>query len=214
MGRRWKARVPIEHPGAALTAEEGGSSVVEVLAATLCFSLLMGISYSLVRSGFSSLFIQENRSEAQEVTLMAVDLWTREMRMAGFSASGAPLLGVRAASRERVEVAADFDGDGNSEDANELIAYSYNQSKNELVRATGGGSPQPLVRNVLPGGLEFRFFDAEGTEISAAGEQMSAADRGRVHRVDMRLSVTLAADPASGVPVVSTVTGSACLRNQ
>jgi Tfp pilus assembly protein PilW len=188
--------------------------VVELLTGTLCFCLLMGMSYAFARSALTSARVQEAMSDAQEVTLMAVDLWTREVRMAGFSATGAPIDGVRVASQERVEVAADFNGDGNTDDPNELIAYGYNESKGELVRATGGASPQPLVRNVPSGGLEFRFFDAAGTEMRAGSGLLSADERRRIRRVDMRLRVALPVEPVGGRAVVSTVSGSACLRNQ
>lgn len=215
---RWRtAHVPIEHLGASLTASlrrECGTTVVELLTGTLCFCLLMGMSYAFARSALTSARVQEAMSDAQEVTLMAVDLWTREVRMAGFSATGAPIDGVRVASQERVEVAADFNGDGNTDDPNELIAYGYNESKGELVRATGGASPQPLVRNVPSGGLEFRFFDAAGTEMRAGSGLLSADERRRIRRVDMRLRVALPVDLVGGGPVVSTVSGSACLRNQ
>lgn len=217
MGRWRGAHLPVEHLGAPLMVfrrREGGTSMVELLTGTLCFCLLMGMSYTFARSGFTSARVQEASSDAQEVTLMAVDLWTREIRMAGFSATGAPIDGVRVASQERVEVAADFNGDGNSDDPNELIAYAYNESKGEVVRATGGASPQPLVRNVPAGGLEFRFFDAAGAEMGAANGRLSVDERRRIRRVDMRLRVGLAVDPGGGGLVVSTVSGSACLRNQ
>jgi hypothetical protein len=181
---------------------------------TMFLAILMAISYSFARAAFLSVRAQDAKSDAQEVMLIAVDLLTRELRLAGFSAAGQPLEAVRIAACERVEVAADFDGDGATDGPNELIAYSYNEEKRQLVRATGGASPQPLVRNVPPGGLRFAFFDAAGSEILANGT-LALEQRRRIHRIDVVLQVESPnADAASGEPLVLAVSTSICLRNQ
>lgn len=189
-------------------------SVIEVLAGTLCLSILLAMSYAFARSAFTSVRVQDAKADAQEGTLMAVDLLTRELRMAGYSATGAPITGVRGADPERVEVATDFDGDGDSDETNELVAFSYNAEKRQLVRSTGGASPQPFVRNVPPGGLRFAFFDADGAEMLSPAGGMSLAERRRIHRIDVVLRTESPADPAGASPAVSIVSTSICLRNQ
>ncbi len=216
MERRRHAYATAGHPGAPLNrvTASAGSSLVELMISTMFLTILMAISYSFARAAFLSIRAQDAKSDAQEVMLMAVDLLTRELRLAGFSAAGGPLEAVRSAARERVEVAADFDGDGATDGPNELIAYSYNEEKRQLVRATGGASPQPLVRNVPPGGLRFTFFDASGSEIP--GDCAMAADqRKRIHRIDAVLQIESPnADAVGDAPSVSTVSASVCLRNQ
>jgi Tfp pilus assembly protein PilW len=216
MERRRHAYGTAGHPGAPLNrvTASAGSSLVELMISTLLLAILMAISYSFARAAFLSIRAQDAKSDAQEVMLMAVDLLTRELRLAGFSAAGGPLEAVRSAARERVEVAADFDGDGATDGPNELIAYSYNEEKRQLVRATGGASPQPLVRNVPPGGLRFTFFDASGSEIPSDCA-MAADQRKRIHRIDAVLQIESPnADAVGDAPSVSTVSTSICLRNQ
>ena len=145
---------------------------------------------------------------------MAMDLLTREVRMAGYSAAGLPLAAVRVADAEQVDVATDFDGDGLSDDPNELVSYGYNEAKRQLVRATGGASAQPLLRNVPPGGLRFSFFDASGLEIAIPVGGLPAVARQRVHRIDVALRTELPAEDPVGVTFVSSLTSSVCLRNQ
>jgi hypothetical protein len=191
-----------------------GSSLVELMISTMFITVLMAMSYTFARAAFLSVKAQDAKSDAQELLLMATDLLTRDLRLAGFSASGQPLEAVRAATRERVEVAADFDGDGATDDPNELIAYSYSAEKHELVRATGGASPQPLVPNVPPGGLQFTFFDANGSEIPGDGA-LATEQRRRIHRIDVVLQTELSNTGAAGrEPPVSAVSTSICLRNQ
>ncbi|HEX7407433.1 MAG TPA: hypothetical protein VF515_07245 [Candidatus Binatia bacterium] len=216
---RWRtAQVPAGNIGTPLKPDLGtqrGTSLVELLTSMVCVSLLMAMSYGFACNAFLSARVQEGKSDAQEVTLMAIDLLTREVRMAGFSAAGKPVIGVRVAAAEYVEVASDFDGDGDSDEANELIAYSYNDNKHQLVRATGGASPQPLVPNVPPGGLRFSYFDASGAEIPVSAGTLPLEQRRRIRRVDVVLRTQSAdADPAGALPSISTVSSSICLRNQ
>lgn len=192
-----------------------GSSLVELLTSTLLLGILMAMSYGFARAALMSARVQEVKSEAQEVTVMAVDVLARELRTAGFSAAAQPLAAVRAADAEHVEVAADLNGDGDTDDSNEVVGYSYDATKSQLMRATGGGSPQPLVRNVPRGGLHFVFYDASGAEIAPGSGSVTPADYARIHRVDVLAHVELAnPDPSATVPLTSTVSASICLRNQ
>ncbi len=215
MERRDTPYVSARNPGAPvnLLAQPRGSSFVELLVSTVFVSILMAMSYSFARAAFQNVQMQEAKSDAQEVVLMAIDLMSREIRLAGFSAGAQPLVAIRAADPQRVQVATDFDGDGQSDGANELVTYSYNESKQQLVRATGNASPQPLVRNVAPGGVTFSYFDAAGAAIDAAGG-MSLDDRRRVRRIDVTLRTELPNGASPGTAVPSTVSTSVCLRNQ
>ncbi len=196
-----------------LLAQPRGSSLVELLVSTVFVSILMGMSYSFARAVFQNVQMQEAKSDAQEVVLMAVDLMTRELRLAGFSAAAQPLLAVRVADPQTIQVATDFDGDGQSDGTNELVTYSYNEAKQQLVRATGNASPQPLVSHVAPGGVAFSYFDAAGAAVDATGG-MALDDRRRIHRIDVRLQTELPNNDGAGRTVTSTVSASVCLRNQ
>jgi hypothetical protein len=191
-----------------------GSSLVELMISTMFVTVLMAMSYTFARAVFLSVQAQDAKSDAQELLLTATDMLARDLRPAGFSASGQPLEAVRAATRERVEVAADLNGDGATDDPDELIAYSYSAEKHELVRATGGASPQPLVPNVPTGGLQFTFFDANGSEIHSDAA-LATEQRRRIHRIDVVLQIELSNIDAAGREApVSAVSTSICLRNQ
>jgi len=216
MERRRGAYVPTGDASPAVTPRlgRGGTTVIELLTSMLFVSILMTMSYTFARAALTNARVQETTSDTQEVILMAMDLLTREVRMAGYSAAGLPLSAVRVADAEQVEVATDFDGDGLSDDPNELVSYGYNEAKRQLVRATGGASAQPLLRNVPPGGLRFSFFDASGLEIALPVGGLPAVARQRVHRIDVALRTELPAEDPGGVTFVSSLTSSVCLRNQ
>ncbi len=196
-------------------ATQRGSSLVELLTSTLFVSTLMLMAYGFARAALMNARLQEAKSEAQEVTVMAIDVLARELRMAGFSAAGTPLMAVRAAAPDRVEVACDLNGDGDSADSNELIAYTYNPDKRQLMRATGGGSPQPFVRNVAADGVRFAFIDAGGAPVSLSSGGGTTAERSRICRIDVELRVALPnPDPTIATPLTSRVSSSVYLRNQ
>lgn len=215
---RWCApEVSAGYPRTALSVlvAQRGTSLVELLISTLFVAILMAMSYSFARAALTSARIQEAKTEAQEATVMALDVLARDLRTAGFSAAGNPLTAVRAAGAEQVKVVADLNGDGDTEDANEVIGYSYNDQKHQLMRATGDASPQPFVPNVPPGGVRFAFFDAADSELSTAGRTLTTAERRRIHRIDVRIRVELPnPDPGRATPLASTVSTTVCLRNQ
>lgn len=219
MGRRNTTALPAGDAGAALNgrrmSDQRGTSLAELLTGTLFLSILMAMSYSFARAALMSAQVQEAKSEAQEATVMAVDVLTRELRMAGFSAAAQPLAGLLAGDAQSVEVASDLNGDGDIDDPNEDIEYRYDAQQGVLMRATGGVSPQPFVRNVPRDGFHLSFIDASGAEIAPGAGGLSPVDRRRVHRIDVRLLVELLnPDPRATRPLTSSVSCSVALRNQ
>jgi hypothetical protein len=217
MERRHKAQLSAAHLGAPqrMNARQSGSSLIELLTSLVFLSILTGMTYSFARAALISARVQEVKSEAQEVTVMALDMLLRDVRMAGFSAAGQPFSGVGAAGPDHVAVAADLNGDGDTADSDELIAYSYDAPAHALMRATGGTSPQPFVYHVAPDGVRFAFFDAQGHGLTAVGGELTPADRRRIHRIDVQLQVELPnPSPGNAAPLRSMVSGSACLRNR
>jgi hypothetical protein len=175
---------------------------------------ILAMAYSFTRTALMSARLHEVVSEAQEATVLGVDLLARDLRSAGYSASGGTILAVRAATAERVEVASDLNGDGDTADANELTAYSYDAGKRQLMRASGGASPQPLVNDVPVGGVTFAYFDAAGLSLAGGGGAVAAGNRALIRRIDARLRVEMAnPDPTVHQPLVSTTTVSVALRN-
>jgi hypothetical protein len=191
---------------------QAGASLAELLTVLLLLSIVSAMAYSFARAALQTAQLQEAKGELQEVALATIDLLARDVRMAGFSAAAAPLVGLRAAGRARIEVASDLNGNGDVADSNELIAYSYDAQDHQLMRATGGTSPQPVARNVAD--VWFGFVDAGGAEIGPLGSGLSAEQRERVRRVDVQLALALPhPDPLVGRVLTATVSTSVQLRN-
>jgi type II secretory pathway component PulJ len=196
-------------------SRQDGSSLVELLVSTVFVSIMMAISYSFARAALMTARVQAIKSDAQEATVMALDIMAHELRMAGFSAAGTSLPPIRTAAPDRVDVVDDLNGDGDTADSNERITYSYDDEAHEVRRATAGGSPQPFVRNVAPMGFHLSYFDAAGIEIPTGSTGIAPTQLQHVHRIDVVLQVEFAnPDPNVVAPLRSGMSTSICLRNQ
>jgi hypothetical protein len=200
--------------GQAGRATEGGA-LVEVLASTLLMSILGAMAYGFARAALLSVNVVDMLGEVQEVAALTASMMAREVRLAGFSASGGAVDGLRVAASEHIEVAADLNGDGDTDDAHEVVAYRYDPASRQLQRATSGGSAPPYVTGVPPGGVQFSFYDMTGAALPTTPSGLGVDDRRRVRSIDARLAVALPhPDPRMTPPLSAVATTSVCLRNE
>jgi hypothetical protein len=119
---------------------------------------------------------------------------------------------LRAAASDRVSLASDLNGDGDTDDSNERVEYRFDATKRALMRVLGGGSPQPMLMDV--DSLEFTYLDATGVAVPVSGDAVAAADLARIQRVDVQLTVKIAFSDSGGPAVArNRQTGTAFLRN-
>lgn len=163
-------------------------TLVEALTATLFVCWVSAMSYSFTRAALFHARAQETRRQMEQAHVLTIDVLSREVRQAGFSAAGESLAGLRSASAQHVEVVADLNGDGDVDDSNERISYLYDGSKRSVMRATGGGSPQPFLRNVPDGGFHLEFADRQGISLGTDGA-LDAEARSRVASIALDLKV-------------------------
>ena len=148
----------------------------------------------------------ERRAEFRSAATLALEVWARELRSAGFSAGGTGLRGVVAATKDAIELRSDFNGDGDSSDSHEKITYRFDRSKSVLGRATGRGSLQPFLANLADGGVGFRYFDRWGNELQGDLQQ---SDLDQVRTVEMSLRFSDANSGLAQIDLATTV----ALRN-
>ena len=104
-------------------------------------------------------------------------------------------------------------GDGDTDDANEFVAYAYDAARTQLVRGTGSAPPQPFVSDVPPGGVEFRYFAADGVELPPVASP-DATQSAAIRRVDVRVRVERRnPNPGAFRPLRSVIRAAICRRN-
>ena len=110
---------------------KGGFSLIELIVSIA----ISGIALSAVTTTFvsqsQSYDVQEQIVEMQQNARAAMDIITREVRMAGFDPTGAGFTGVHYHSGY-IHIRADLNGDGDKDDTNEDLRYRYD-STNKLI---------------------------------------------------------------------------------
>jgi len=146
----------------------GGFTLIELLVS-------MGIGM-VVLAAVSTTFMSQTRfySAQEQVNEMAqnargaLDMITREIKMAGYNPVGYvpadPLFfnGVTVSGTTQLQIRADLNGvSGIQNNTNENITYAYNNSTLQITRTLGGGTAQVLADNITA--LTFTCYEADGS---------------------------------------------------
>lgn len=189
-----------------------GFSLVEMLVSVLLLVLFAGALHQLVRGILHGVRVLEIASEAQQSARIGAQLVVRELRAAGF-APAAPLRpALRVAGIDRVSMASDRNGDGDTDDSNERVEYRFDADRRALMRVLGSASPQPMLMDVE--GFALAYLDEDGAPVPLTEGSVDSGDLTRIRRVDVELIVAVGLADSSGAAVARTrQTGTAFLRN-
>lgn len=118
---------------------------------------------------------QEQINEMQQNARGALDILSRELKMAGYKPNGGGFNGVTY-STTQLRVQADLNSDGaisTSSTANEQITYAFDNGNEQITRAVGSGSAQILAEHISA--FTFNYLDSAGaaTTVSANIRQVS-----------------------------------------
>jgi type IV pilus assembly protein PilW len=105
---------------------------------------------------------QEQINEMQQNARGALDVITRELKMAGYKPNGGAFDGVTY-SASQLLMQADLDSSGtitNSSTANEQITYAYDSVNKQITRKMGSGTAEVLADNITA--FAFSYYDGNG----------------------------------------------------
>ena len=189
-----------------------GFTLMELLISLLAFAVFAAGVHQFARTMLRGVRVLEAAAEAQEAARLGVLLIAGDLRDAGFSPTGNLGNGLRRATPEAVAIVRDLNGDGDSDDANEAVAYEFAADRRCLFRAPGGAPPQPLINDVADAGVRFSYLAADGAPL--AGDELDAAARSLVRRVAVRVAVAIPnPDPADSRPLRVEEQATVTLRN-
>jgi type IV pilus assembly protein PilW len=106
---------------------------------------------------------QEQINEMQQNARGALDIISRELKMAGYKPNGGGFNGVTY-NTSQLMIQADLDSSGGistSSTANEQIVYAYDAANNRITRTVGGGTAQVLAEHIAA--FDFTYLDSTGT---------------------------------------------------
>ncbi len=123
----------------------------------------------VVLTGVTSTFIsqtryynaQEHVNEMQQNARGAIDLMSREIKLAGYDPTGTAITSSNGIpySSAQLQLLADLDGDGSTSGTDENITYTYDAPNLRIQRASGG-TTTTLADNISA--FTFAYLDASG----------------------------------------------------
>jgi type II secretory pathway pseudopilin PulG len=182
-----------------LMKKSAGFTLVEIMVSIAIGMVVILAIYAAVATGQRSTVSIERKVVAHQDTRAALELMTLEIQMASFNPTYAPgpwvtpgacgtlsanqnYRGIQAASATSITIETDINENGVIGDANEVVTYSYDAANQYITRSTNCGNNQPFlgdnpaenrpraVRVINTAAVPvFRYFNAQGAEIAAAG---------------------------------------------
>ncbi|MEA2014583.1 MAG: prepilin-type N-terminal cleavage/methylation domain-containing protein [Thermodesulfobacteriota bacterium] len=171
------------------TTKDDGFTIIELLIAMVVGLVLLGAMYSVFTMHNKIFNTQEQIAEMQQNARAAMDIMTREIRMAGYDPLGSAGAGIISAASDSLNFTLDTTGtadspDGDINDSNENITYSlYTTSGIQKLgrKSTAAASNQPVAEHVQS--LAFQYRDANGA---------TTATPANVRRIQVTLTVQTA----------------------
>lgn len=111
---------------------------------------------------------QEQVNEMQQNARGALDIITRELKMAGYKPNGGTIDGVTYSTAQLL-VQADLDSSGtisSSSSANEQITYAHDSANNQITRKIGTGTAEVLADNITA--FAFSYYDGNGASTTTS----------------------------------------------
>jgi type IV pilus assembly protein PilW len=163
-----------------------GFTLVELL---ISMSIAMVILAAVTTTFMSQSRIynaQEQVNEMQQNVRGALDILSRELKMAGYKPSGGGFNGITY-STTQLMVQADLDSNGaisTSSTANEQITYAYDTANQRITRAVGTGGAQVLAEHITA--FTFSYLDslAVATTVSANIRQVTISITAKTAKPD------------------------------
>jgi type IV pilus assembly protein PilW len=119
---------------------------------------------------------QEQINEMEQNARGALDIITREVKMAGYRPTGMTLTGVTY-STSQLQIQADVNGNGAltpvGTEPNEVLIYAWDSTNKQITRKDGSNSAQVLADHITA--FTFSYLDANGsaTTTSSSIRQVS-----------------------------------------
>ena len=145
--------------------------MVEVLVAIGIGMLVLAAVATTFMSQARFYSSQELVNEMQQNARGALDLITRELKMAGYNPAGAIFSGVTYYDTSQLQIKADLNAVSGIEDnTNENITYAYDDSNLQITRTLGGGTAQVLADNITA--LTFTCYKADGATTTTTSSEI------------------------------------------
>lgn len=174
--------------------KERGFSLIELLIAMTLGLIVLGAISSVFLTQGQTYDAQEQITDMVQTARAAMDMISREIRMAGYDPANTGFNGITF-DFSQLQIDADINGDGNiinidkSYDSNEHIVYKYDDQDSEyqIKRKTGNGYFQPFAANIESFTFEYLGSDGNFTNTSENIRQIRITITARTSKIDRAL---------------------------
>ena len=163
---------------------DSGFTVIELLIAMAMTGMILAAIFTFAIVQRQSFATQEQVSQMVQAARAAMVLLTHDIDSAGYNPTNAAFSGVTY-DASQLQLQADLDGDGSTDDAEEHIIYTYDASTRQLLRNTGDGD-EPLASHITE--FTWQYLDANGnpTTVSATIRQLRITITARTAKPDLQ----------------------------
>jgi type IV pilus assembly protein PilW len=140
--------------------KKNGFTLIELLAGILMSAIILAGLYSVLFSQQKAFSAQEQVVEMNQNIRAALDLMTREIRLAGYKTSTSTFDGIVTATSDSIRILADLNQDGDTGDDNEDITYTYNAIGMQICRNM---ISLPVADNITTLSLQYTLNDGTVT---------------------------------------------------
>lgn len=165
-----------------------GFTLLELLVAMGIGLAMMGAIATTYMSQTKIYNSQEQINELEQNVRGALDIITRELKMAGYKPAGGTVTGVTY-STTQLQIEADVNAGGSIDDTSnstvERIIYAYDSGNKKITRKLGsGGTAQTVAENI--NAFTFEYLDAAGsaTTTTANIRQVKVNITGKTAKAD------------------------------
>lgn len=142
----------------------GGFTLIELMIALALGMIVMASVATTFTTQTRVYSAQEQINQMEQNARGALDIMSREIKMAGYKPNGGSVTGVVSYTSTSLTIQADLNADGaisTSGSDYEQIAYAYDSTNKKITRQVGGAAAATLAENISA--FTFTYYQASGT---------------------------------------------------
>ena len=142
----------------------GGYTLIELMVAITIGMIVMASVATTFTTQTRTYSAQEQINQMEQNARGALDIMSREIKMAGYRPNGGTVTGVVSYTSSSLTIQADLNADGaisTSGNDNEQIAYAYDSVNKKITRQVGTDTAATLAENISA--FTFTYYQSSGT---------------------------------------------------
>ena len=163
--------------GAPKSRLDGGFTLIELMISIAIGLVVLASVATTFTSQTRAYSAQEQINQMEQNLRGALDIMTREIKMAGYRPNGGTVTGVVSYTSTSLTIQADLDGNGTllasgtgSDTANEQIAYNYDSVNKKITRQVGSGTAATLAENISA--FSFAYYQSSGATLATSASNI------------------------------------------